>query len=149
MGISPKPTLEIHRHIAKVASTQADDCCVDAALANWTICNLVYAGCRGIKWIQSIPTHLIYSHHLDRFRNVYAFTLQDDQCTTASNQLLTIPDAWQNPNEAGCIRLRFEEQKNGENGERYGPYHCSPCGVTGSADETGQACASESHSGAV
>ncbi|KAI2502459.1 hypothetical protein MHU86_12035 [Fragilaria crotonensis] len=111
-------TLEMHKYIAQSAATQADDCCIEAALANWTLCNL-YAGCRGIEWMQTNSTNqLIHSHHLNRFGNAYAFTLRDVQCTTASNQLLTIHDALKNPNAVGCIRLRFEEQKNGENGEK-------------------------------
>ena len=59
-----------------------------------------------------------HSHLLNRFGNSYSFNLQDVQCSTASNQMLTLQAALQNPNKVGCIRLRFEEQKNGENGEK-------------------------------
>ncbi|KAI2505252.1 hypothetical protein MHU86_9154 [Fragilaria crotonensis] len=70
-------TLEMHKYIAQSAATQADDCCIEAALANWTLCNL-YAGCRGIEWMQTNSTNqLIHSHHLNRFGNAYAFTLRD------------------------------------------------------------------------
>ena len=111
-------TLEMHKYIAKSAATQTDDCCLDAALANWTLCNL-YAGCRGIEWMQTNSTNRhLQSRHLNRFGYAYAFTIQDVQCSTASNQLLTIQAALQNPNNVGCIRLRIEEQKNGENGEK-------------------------------
>ncbi len=111
-------TLEMHSLIAEEASTQQDDCCLIAALANWTLCNL-YAGCRGIEWMQTDSTNRdITTYHRNRFGNAYAFTLQDVQCTTAANKLLSIPEALANPDNVGCIRLRFEEQKNGENGEK-------------------------------
>jgi hypothetical protein len=104
-------TLEMHKYIAQSAETYADDCCIEAALANWTLCNL-YAGCRGIEWMQTDSKNQpINSYHLNRFGNAYAFTLRDVQCTTASNQLLTIHAALKNPSEVGCIRLRFEEKK--------------------------------------
>ena len=56
--------------------------------------------------------------HKNRFGNAYAFTLQDIQCTSASNKMMTLKEALSNPKQVGCIRLRFEEQKNGENGEK-------------------------------
>jgi hypothetical protein len=111
-------TLEMHKYIAHKATTQADDCCLDAALANWTLCN-VYTGCRGIEWMQTdSKRQQLHSHYLNRFGNSYSFNRQDVQCSTASIQMLTIQEALQNPNEVGCIRLRFEGQKNGENGEK-------------------------------
>jgi hypothetical protein len=110
-------TLEMHKYIAKSAAAKADDCCLDAALANWTICNL-YAGCRGIEWLQTDSTRQnLQSYHLNRFGNAYAFTIQDVQCTTESSQILSLQEALQTPTKVGSIRLRFEEQKNGENGE--------------------------------
>ena len=110
-------TLEMHKYIAKSAAAKADDCCLDAALANWTICNL-YAGCRGIEWLQTDSTRqYLQSYHLNRFGNAYAFTIQDVQCTTESSQILSLQEALQTPTKVGSIRLRFEEQKNGENGE--------------------------------
>lgn len=111
-------TLEMHALIAKEAESQQDDCCLQAALANWTICNL-YAGCRGIEWMQTDSTKIdIQTFHINRFGNAYAFTLADVQCTTTANQIMSIPAALENPDNVGCIRLRFEEQKNGENGEK-------------------------------
>jgi hypothetical protein len=78
-------TIEMHNYIATTAAAAKDDCCLIAALANWTICNL-YAGCRGIEWMQTDSQNQnIHSHHLNRFNNAYAFTPQDVQCTTASN----------------------------------------------------------------
>ena len=44
--------LEMQRAIANLHSATTDSCCLDAALANWTLCNL-YAGCRGIEWAQT------------------------------------------------------------------------------------------------
>ena len=119
--------------IAQAAAQQADDCCLIASLANWTICNL-YAGCRGIEWMQTDsknqPAH---SFHKNRFGNAYAFTLQDIQCTSASNKMMTLKEALSNPKQVGCIRLRFEEQKNGENGEKKlfvrNPKHTAICFV--------------------
>ena len=108
----------MQKYIANQAATQKDDCCLDAAMANWTLCNL-YAGCRGVEWMQTdSKNQIITSYHKNRFNNAYAFTLADIQCTTAGNQALTLAEALANPNNVGCIRLRFEEQKNGENGEK-------------------------------
>jgi hypothetical protein len=87
-------------------------------MANWTICNLS-AGCRCIEWAQTDSTKLsLHTHNLNRFgNNAYAFTTLDVQCSTQSNQLLTTTEALEaTPRELGCIRLRFQEQKNGENG---------------------------------
>ena len=122
MGIRSKQARTLHhwnaQYIATTAAAENDDCCLNAALANWTICNL-YAGCRGIEWKQTdSQKQNLHSHHLNQFNNACAFTPQDVQCTTASNQILTLQEAIQNPNNVGCIRLRFEEQKNGENGEK-------------------------------
>jgi hypothetical protein len=104
--------------IAKAAADQQDDCCLMAALTDWTLCNL-YAGCRGVEWMQTDSTNLhITTYHKNRFGNAYAFTLQDVQCASATNQSLLLKDALANPDNVGCIRLRFEEQKNGENGEK-------------------------------
>ena len=111
-------TLEMQAFIARQAEAQKDDCCLDAALANWTMCNL-YAGCRGVEWMQTNSTHLdIKSNHKNRFGNAYAFTLNDVQCATTTNRILSLTEALAHPDNVGCIRLRFEEQKNGENGEK-------------------------------
>ena len=108
----------MHKHIANEAAAKQDDCCLEAALANWTICNL-YAGCRGIEWLQTDSTKSEpNSYHRNRFNHAYAFTTRDVQCTTASNQILSLAEAISDPSNVGCIRLRFEEQKNGENGEK-------------------------------
>lgn len=37
------------------------------------------------------------THHFNRFGDAYAFTRQDVQCTTQSNQLLTITEAIEIP----------------------------------------------------
>ena len=107
MGISPEPTRAIHIGNAiiycKKAEINPDDCCIEAALANWTLCNM-YAGCRGIEWMQtnSTNTHL-HSHHKNRFGNAYAFTLEDVQCKNKTNQLLTITEALAVPNDVGSV----------------------------------------------
>jgi hypothetical protein len=102
----------------KAAATKTDDCCLKAAMANWTLCNL-YAGCRGIEWSQTDSTKApLNQHHRNRFGNANVFTLRDIECTTAANQNLTTLEALANPANVGCIRLRFEEQKNSENGEK-------------------------------
>ena len=59
-----------------------------------------------------------HSYHRNRLGNAYAFTTRDVQCKTVSNKLLSIPEAIASPHKVGCISLRFEEQKNGENGEK-------------------------------
>ena len=41
-------TLEMQLNIAKQADSKKDDCCLETAVANWTLCNM-YAGCRGIE----------------------------------------------------------------------------------------------------
>ena len=80
-------TLEMQLYIAKKAETNPDDCCIEAALANWTICNM-YAGCRGIEWMQTNSTNTsLHSHHKNRFGNAYAFTIEDVQCKNKTNQL--------------------------------------------------------------
>ena len=111
-------TLELQQQIASLPSIQLDLCCLDAAMANWTMCNL-YAGCRGIEWAQTNCTHRTLStFHRNRFGNAYAFTLADVQCFTTASHPLTIPhQALMNPTTVGKIKLRFEEQKNGDNGE--------------------------------
>ena len=83
-------TIEMHLAIAKnLPSTLKDDCCLTAAMAYWTLCNL-YAGCRGIKWAQA---HLIQrplnTFHRNCFQNAYAFTLNDILCFTITSAPLT------------------------------------------------------------
>jgi hypothetical protein len=60
----------------------------------------------------------LHSHHKNRFWNAYAFTLADVQCKNTTNQLLSITDALENPDNVGSVNLQFEEKKNGENGEK-------------------------------
>ena len=110
--------MDMHKYIATEAAKKQDDCCLEAAIANWTLCNL-YAGCRGVEWMQTDSTNSDpISYHRNRFGNAYAFTPRDVQCATVSNQLLSISEAIASPHHVGCIRLRFEKQKNGENGEK-------------------------------
>ena len=110
-------TLEMQKAIADLPSVTSDACCLDAALANWTLCNL-YAGCRGIEWAQTNCTHrTLYQFHKNRFGNAYAFTLQDVQCFTTASCPVSIDQAISTPTLVAKIKLRFEEQKNGDNGE--------------------------------
>ena len=103
--------------IANLPSTLKDDCCLTAAMANWTLCNL-YAGCRGVEWAQ---THLIHRplniFHRNRFKNAYAFTLNDVLCFTITSAPLTFTQVLAAPSLVEKVKLRFEEQENGENGE--------------------------------
>ena len=110
-------TIELHNSIANTLEIRSDDCCLAAAMYNWTLCNL-YAGCRSIKWAQTNPTHRpLSSFHRNRFGYAYAFTLADVQCFTTSSSPLPIEQAITFPSTVTKIKLRFEEQKNGENGE--------------------------------
>lgn len=110
--------LELHNLLSQQATTNPDDCCLDAAMANWTLCNL-YAGCRGIEWAQTdVNNAPLSNHHKNRFGNSYAFTLEDVECLTLTNQRINIQQAISAPENVGSIKLRFEEQKNGENGEK-------------------------------
>jgi len=109
-------TVEMHLSIA-ARPIHPNDSCLAAAMTNWTLCNL-YAGCRGIEWAQTnVANKPINSFFLNRFNHAYAFALADVQCLTANSGPLTIPQALANPKIVGKIKLRFEEQKNGENGE--------------------------------
>jgi hypothetical protein len=111
-------TLEMQFHIAKQAESKKDDCCLEAAVANWTLCNM-YAGCRGIEWMQTNSNNSqLHSFHKNRFGNAYAFTLADVQCKNSTNQIMSIAEALANPDIVGSVNLRFEEQKNSENGEK-------------------------------
>jgi len=109
--------LELHNLLSQQAIANPDDCCLDAAMANWTLCNL-YAGCRGIEWAQTdVNNAPLSNYHKNRFGNSYAFTLEDVECLTLTNQRINIQHALSAPENVGSIKLRFEEQKNGENGE--------------------------------
>jgi hypothetical protein len=110
-------TLELHNEIATLPSIALDNCCLDAAMANWTLCNL-YAGCRGVEWAQTSSSNRYLSTFLrNRFQHAYAFTLADVECFTVASQPVSIAAAIATPPLIGKIKLRFEEQKNGENGE--------------------------------
>ena len=111
-------TLAMYAHIAAVAATSPDSCSLENAMANWTLCN-PYAGCRGIEWAQSSTTSApLYAYHRNRFDHAYAFTLADVRCTTAAEaHITTVLQAVATPTVVGNIHLRFEEQKNGNNGE--------------------------------
>ena len=110
-------TIEMHLEISKLPTVRADDCCLDAAMANWTICNL-YTGCRCIEWAQTSSTHRsLGAFHLNNFKHAYAFTLDDVQCFTVKQSPLTMLESLATPDLVGRIKLRFEEQKNGVNGE--------------------------------
>ena len=110
-------TLELHNEIATLPTVAADPNCLDAAMANWTLCNL-YAGCRGIEWAQtnnqdrSLPQYFRNS-----FDRAYAFARDDVRCYTAASVHLSLEQALQYPTLVGKVKLRFDEQKNRENGE--------------------------------
>ncbi|KAI2514099.1 hypothetical protein MHU86_483 [Fragilaria crotonensis] len=110
-------TVEMYSAIANMPTDHRDDCCLNAAMANWTLCNL-YAGCRGIEWAQTQSHHRpINTYFVNRFQNAYAFALADVLCLTSNSSPLTIAQALTHPSTVEKIKLRFEEQKNGENGE--------------------------------
>ena len=110
-------TLTLQLILSETASLFPADCCLQVAMADWTLCNM-YAGCRGIEWAQTSTDRAHLSNfHRNRFGNAYAFTLQDVRCMTINNGRLTIPQALTSPVLVGIIKLRFEEQKNHDNGE--------------------------------
>jgi hypothetical protein len=110
-------TLELHKQIATLPSVTRDPMGLDAAMANWTLCNL-YAGCRGIEWAQTNAQDRRLPNFLcNRFQRAYAFTLADVQCFTSASLNMTIDQALRDPTQVGKIKLRFDEQKNGEHGE--------------------------------
>ena len=111
--------IELHNSIANTPMARIDDCCLAAAMTNWTLCNL-YAGCLGIEWDQTSPTihGSLSTFHRNRFGNVYdAFTLADVQCFTTSTSPIPIEQAIAFPSTVAKIKLRLDEQKSGENGE--------------------------------
>ena len=98
-------TLEMEKAIANLPSVASDACCLDAALANWTLCNL-YAGCRGIEWAQTNCTHRsIHQFHKNRLGNAHAFTLQDVQCFTTASCPVSIEQAIATPNVVAKIKI--------------------------------------------
>ena len=110
-------TLEMHRQIATLPTVALDPCGLDAAMSNWTLCNL-YAGCRGIEWAQTnFQDRPISSYTKNIHKRAYAFTPEDVQIFTSTSQPLTIEQALQSPALVGKIKLRFDEQKNGQHGE--------------------------------
>ena len=110
-------TIEMHQAIADLPEIQQDDCCLSAAMSNWTLCNL-YAGCRGIEWAQTQLIHRnVNTFHLNHNKNAYAFTLSDVNCFTNESAPLTFAQALSHPALVGRIKLRFEQQKNGNHCE--------------------------------
>lgn len=110
-------TLEMQKQIANLPSVAANPNCLDAAMSNWTLCNL-YAGCRGIEWAQTdAQNRSLPNYFRNRFNRAYAFTLEDVKCFTSASVNLTTINAIQNPSLVGKIKLRFDEQKNQEHGE--------------------------------
>ena len=118
-------TLEMQKAIANLPSATTNSCCLDAALANWTLCNL-YAGCRGIEWAQTNCIHrTLHQFHKNRVGSAYAFTLQDVQCFTTVSCPVSIDQAVTNPSLVAKIKLRFEEQKK----ETMANGNCSPATI--------------------
>ena len=111
-------TLELQATLAAFEDIADNPCGLHAAMSNWTMCNL-YAGCRGIEWAQTNCTHRhLSTYHSNRFGNAYAFTcLEDVQLFTSSSQPVPVAAALADPITVAKIKLRFEEQKNGDNGE--------------------------------
>ena len=111
-------TLELHNQIATLPTVAENFFCLDHAMSNWTLIYL-YIGCRGIEWAQQTNCNhrALTSYHSNRFGNAYAFTRNDVQCFTENSLPLFLGFAIENPEMVGKIKLRFEEQQNGENGE--------------------------------
>ena len=110
-------TLPMYQALAAAAAQAPDPCGLTAAMANWALCNL-YAGCRGVEWAQpSTACAPLSSYYRNRFNHAYAFTLADVKCSTDAGATVTLADAVANPASVGKLHLRFEEQKNGDNGE--------------------------------
>ena len=108
-------TLEMHAAIANLPMIAVDDCCLAAAMSNWTLCNL-YAGCRGCEWAQTNTAYRAVDTFLvNKFGNAYAFTLEDVLCFTIGSCPLTLEQALASPSSVGKIKLRFEDQKNNVN----------------------------------
>ena len=110
-------TLELHTQIKTLPSVTLDPLGLDAAMANWTLCNL-YIGGRGIEWAQTNAQNRCLPNFLcNIFGRAYAFARDDVQCFTTTSIHLSIDEAINNPGLVGKIKLRFDEQKNGEHGE--------------------------------
>ena len=98
-------TLELHKEIATLPTIALDDCCLDAAMTNWTLCNL-YAGCRGVEWAQTSSSQRYLSTFLrNRFQHAYAFTPADVLCFTDSSLPVSITVAIAKPSLVGKIKL--------------------------------------------
>ena len=110
-------TLPMYQSLADAARVASDPCGLPAAMANWALCNL-YAGCRGVEWAQpSTACAPLSAYYRNRYDHAYAFTLADVRCSTDAGASVPIALAVSQPSEVGKIHLRFEEQKNGDNGE--------------------------------
>ena len=109
--------LEMQKEIVSLPSVALNPLGLDAAMANWTLCNL-YAGCRGAEWAQTSGSQRQLSTYLrNQYQHAYAFTLRDVTCFTAQSSPVSIPSAIETPSIVGQIKLRFEQQKNGNHGE--------------------------------
>ena len=110
----------LYTFLVDTAHSSADPHGLHAAMANWAFCNL-YAGCRGIEWAQqpSATCSPLSSYYRNQYDHAYAFTLADVRCSTDVGSSLTTDHAASDPASVGKIHLRFEEQKNGDNGYFY------------------------------
>jgi hypothetical protein len=73
---------------------------------------------RFVEWAQTSSSNRYLSTFLrNRFQHAYAFTLSDVLCFTPASSPVSIPEAITTPSLVGKIKLRFEEQKNGDHGE--------------------------------
>ena len=87
-------TLETQFYIATKAAQNPDDCCIEASLANWTLCTM-YTGRRGIEWIQTNSKNTpLNSNHGNRFGNANEFTLEDVQCKTQRTNFSQFQKLW-------------------------------------------------------
>ena len=110
-------TLEMHNEIANLPSVATDPLGLDAAMTNWLLCNL-YSGCRGVEWSQTNGCYRrLSTHYRNQYQNAYAFTLEDVACFTAQSSPVSIDSAIETPSLVGKIKLRFEQQKNGNHKE--------------------------------
>ncbi|KAI2489265.1 hypothetical protein MHU86_25338 [Fragilaria crotonensis] len=103
-------TVEMHLAIANFPSSQKDDCCLTAAMANWTLCNL-YAGCRGISGhkpnLSTDPS--TRSTKIDS----KCICIYFERCLVLHHNFLSfnLRASSRNPVASRKIKLRFEEQK--------------------------------------
>lgn len=95
-----------------------------ASMQRWPIGR--YASCTLAAEELNRPRRTPTTHHYpnitkpDLASNAYASTLEDVESATLTRtqRRLTINQAIAAPDKVGSIKLRFEEQKNGEDGEK-------------------------------